>query len=100
MSVDDQMGLIKSICPRASIEFRTQHIEGASKWYVSTPGLELARDGMLGSIGSNGDSPEGAVAVLYANLTDTSSVFKKDNRRYLRWTGYMFDEALRPEAQQ
>lgn len=97
--VDKRMGLIKSICPGASIEFRTHHIDGATKWYVSTPGLELAQDGMLGSIDSNGASPDEAVSVLYLNLTNTQHVFKKDNKRYLRWTGYMFDEALPPEAQ-
>lgn len=97
MSIDQMMATIKSICPNAAIEFRTWHIQGATKWYLSTPRLEVCESGMLGSVNSDGVDPLCAVEACYVSLTDQTKVFKRNNKTYHRWVGFMFEEVEAPQ---
>ena len=94
------MATIKAICPRASIEFRSACSPGVSRWYLSTPGLELVIGGMLTSIRDDGESPQEAVQVAYSAITDESSIFKRDNKTYHRWNGFMFEQVNRPTSKE
>tara|TARA_R110000782_G_scaffold5831_1_gene20144 strand:+ start:970 stop:1296 length:327 start_codon:yes stop_codon:yes gene_type:complete len=95
--LDQQMATIKSICPKASIEFRGNGIEGSTKWYISAPGLDLVDGSFLRGIKSDGHTANNAVQIAYECITDQSNVFKRNNKTYHRWTGFMFDEVEKPQ---
>ena len=95
--LDQMMATIKSICPRAAIEFRTRCITGVPLWYLSTPGLELSRDFILTSIDSNGNDPLEAIETAYRSVTDPDATFKVDNLAYYQWTGFMFQSVPAPQ---
>ena len=97
--LDRMMATIKSICPRASIQFRSACLPGVSRWYLSTLGLELAVDGMLAGIRGDGESPQEAVQVAYSAITDESAILKR-NRTYHRWNGFMFEQVNRPTSKE
>ena len=90
------METIKAICPGASIEFRNRY-DGVNKWYLSTPGLELVKGIGLTCINSDGVTANNAVQIAYESITDQSSVFKRNNKTYHRWAGFMFEEVEKPQ---